>query len=284
MYMHNNFGIERYVYSNTQKGDSANGLYILLAGETLPCPHYRLFAPSGLGEAFKGGVYVLEYVIEGIEYIESEKACFTAGAGYFCFLNKNWRRTCYSDVKSPCRKLWIHVSGPFMDGLTSALGLKDEVFIKYFPAQHYFEKIHSLLSGITFTERQSVFNKTACLITEMLLEAAAGKDNAKRSIVQEIKLFIDSGINLKASLGDICSRFYINKSYFVQVFKAAYGITPHRYLLNKRIETAKALLSYTMMPIHEIAINVGFENAQYFSTVFRQAEQCTPKEYRNSRQ
>lgn len=58
--------------------------------------------------------------------------------------------------------------------------------------------------------------------------------------------------------------------------------TPMRYLMIKRIELSKKLLTENLsLSIAEIAFSCGFSTSQYFSTVFKKHEKCTPIEYRD---
>jgi len=65
------------------------------------------------------------------------------------------------------------------------------------------------------------------------------------------------------------------------LFKKTYGIYFKDYLLQIRINEAKRLLRQSEMRIYEIAESVGFNNTDYFVTIFGKLENITPSEYRN---
>lgn len=65
-------------------------------------------------------------------------------------------------------------------------------------------------------------------------------------------------------------------------FKKITGHTPLSYLQQKRINDARELLAKTDLLVAEIALNVGYEDASYFSGLFKQHMQLTPAEYRKS--
>ena len=55
-----------------------------------------------------------------------------------------------------------------------------------------------------------------------------------------------------------------------------------RYLAMKRLELAKTLLlDNPNLSVAEVAYSCGFATSQYFSTVFKKQEKCTPMEYRS---
>ena len=72
----------------------------------------------------------------------------------------------------------------------------------------------------------------------------------------------------------------VSKAHFARSFKAAFGVPPHRYLLTRRIERAKALLRDTDAPIIEIAFQTGWNSLGTFGRVFRDVTGESPSEFR----
>ena len=61
----------------------------------------------------------------------------------------------------------------------------------------------------------------------------------------------------------------VSEAHFARSFKEAFGVPPHRYLLTRRIERAKALLRDTDLPITEIAFQTGWGSLGTFGRTFR---------------
>lgn len=61
----------------------------------------------------------------------------------------------------------------------------------------------------------------------------------------------------------------ISEAHFARSFKQAFGIPPHRYLLTRRVERAKALLRETDLSITEIAFQTGWASLGTFGRTFR---------------
>lgn len=72
----------------------------------------------------------------------------------------------------------------------------------------------------------------------------------------------------------------VSDAHFARSFKDAFGVPPHRYLLTRRIERAKALLRDTNMPILEIALHTGWASLGTFGRVFRDITGRSPTELR----
>src|SRR5262245_34095723 len=72
----------------------------------------------------------------------------------------------------------------------------------------------------------------------------------------------------------------VSEAHFARSFKEAFGVPPHRYLLTRRIERAKALLRDTDEPIIAIAFQTGWNSLGTFGRVFRDVTGESPSELR----
>lgn len=72
----------------------------------------------------------------------------------------------------------------------------------------------------------------------------------------------------------------VSEAHFARSFKDAFGVPPHRYLLTRRIERAKALLRDSEAPIIEIAFQTGWNSLGTFGRVFRDITGDSPSEFR----
>ena len=73
---------------------------------------------------------------------------------------------------------------------------------------------------------------------------------------------------------------FVSEAHFARSFKEAFGVPPHRYLLTRRIERAKALLRDTDTAIIEIALQTGWNSLGTFGRVFRDITGESPSELR----
>jgi AraC-like DNA-binding protein len=72
----------------------------------------------------------------------------------------------------------------------------------------------------------------------------------------------------------------VSEAHFARSFKEAFGVPPHRYLLTRRIERAKALLRDTDLAITEIAFQTGWNSLGTFGRIFRDITGESPGELR----
>lgn len=86
----------------------------------------------------------------------------------------------------------------------------------------------------------------------------------------------DRPLNIEA----IARAALMSTAHFSRRFRAAYGETPHSYLMTRRIERAKWLLRKGDMTVTEICLTVGFTSLGSFSARFAQLVGETPTAYR----
>jgi transcriptional regulator GlxA family with amidase domain len=72
----------------------------------------------------------------------------------------------------------------------------------------------------------------------------------------------------------------VSEAHFARSFRDAFGVPPHRYLLTRRIERAKALLRDTDLPITEIAFQTGWNSLGTFGRTFRDITGESPGDLR----
>lgn len=73
-----------------------------------------------------------------------------------------------------------------------------------------------------------------------------------------------------------------SESYLSHLFSNELGVTIIEYLNRLRIEKAKIFLDTTSLKVYEIAIKVGFQNAEHFSRSFKKYVGMSPKKYKQT--
>jgi AraC-like DNA-binding protein len=74
----------------------------------------------------------------------------------------------------------------------------------------------------------------------------------------------------------------LSRAHFSREFRAAFGESPHTYLLTRRMERAAALLRNTDRSVAEICLDVGLQSVGSFTTSFKRTYGMTPTDYRAS--
>lgn len=91
--------------------------------------------------------------------------------------------------------------------------------------------------------------------------------------------FIDDNYTRALKLEEICAAADLSPSYLIRAFREQYGMTPHAYVVNRRIEFSRAQLRRGHA-IADVAAEAGFADQAHLQRAFRQFVAATPGQYR----
>lgn len=94
--------------------------------------------------------------------------------------------------------------------------------------------------------------------------------------------YIDSHYNQEINLDVLAKQIFFSTHYLSHMFKAEMGVSPIKYLTDKRISEAKKLLENTNFSVTKIAETVGYTDSIYFSQFFKKKTGVSPNEYRTN--
>jgi len=98
--------------------------------------------------------------------------------------------------------------------------------------------------------------------------------------VRKIVEYIDGHIERRIRVELLAKLANLSVCYFVRAFKSSMNVTPHQYLIRRRVELTMRLLSGTDMPLSEIALAAGFVDQSHCARRFRQRVGMSPRDYR----
>lgn len=109
--------------------------------------------------------------------------------------------------------------------------------------------------------------------------------NKNRSILKTVVDFIDSHyMDEEISLNTVANVANVSSNHFSALFSQNMGQTFIEYLTTLRMNKAKELLRCTGMRSSEIAGEIGYKDAHYFSYLFKKTQGMTPSDYRKARE
>lgn len=99
--------------------------------------------------------------------------------------------------------------------------------------------------------------------------------------MRRVRDFMEANLERDIGVGDLAGLVGLSPKHFARAFRETAGVPPHRYLVARRIERAKALLEGSL-PIAEVALVCGFADQSHFTTMFRRATGATPAAWRSA--
>lgn len=120
----------------------------------------------------------------------------------------------------------------------------------------------------------------------MAEDGTAAGENGRREVIIDRRLgrvrdLIDQHYATELSLDDLAAEAGVSKYHFSRLFQQATGTSPHRYLIDRRLEAARRVLAAEDVSIAEVARRCGFKQANHFSTQFARRFGLSPGDHRH---
>ena len=184
-------------------------------------------------------------------------------------------------------EFWVGFNGTYADTLMSPpffspdkplfrIGLHEQLL-------EIFLEIADLTQMEPFGFRHVIASKTS----EILARIYAGsrrknvKPDAKEERIREARCYLLEHVAAPVDFENLARQMGLSYATFRRAFRHHTGLAPNQYLLNLRIQKAKALLSNSRMPVQEIAVATGFDSIYYFSRMFKQKTGMAPIQWRS---
>ncbi len=94
--------------------------------------------------------------------------------------------------------------------------------------------------------------------------------------------YIEANRSRDVSLADVANASATSVSSLTRGFKSSLGISPHRWVLNRRIALAQRLIYEGAQPLKEISISCGFADQSHLTRVFLRSVGCSPAVWRDA--
>ena len=186
---------------------------------------------------------------------------------------------------------WIMMTKKDLNRLTKILRLDDQWLWQSNSKMR--ECFHKMGVAVDNDVEGSSASKIRLLVNEMLillLELADSKEvvlnEALTDSSRSVQLFLnelDKNLSENWTIERMADSAGVGLTRFTYHCRQLTNTTPMRYLAMKRIEKAKTILmNNPELSVAEVAYSCGFATSQYFSTVFKRQEKCTPIEFKVS--
>jgi AraC family transcriptional regulator len=101
-----------------------------------------------------------------------------------------------------------------------------------------------------------------------------------RARVRRLLDYIEQHLGEDLSLEALAAEVSLSPLYLVRAFRSAVGRSPHQYVVARRVEHARRLLTTTTLPIAEISLATGFSSQSHLTNWFRRLVGVSPAAYR----
>ncbi|RAI63578.1 AraC family transcriptional regulator [Pseudomonas fluorescens] len=217
-----------------------------------------------------------------------EQCAFEVSAGTVVLMNPGDVHACNPIEDQPWSYLMLYVDTPWLTDLQHQLGFSDDTAFRRFSVTHTQDaNLFAGLAGLYevladpqqdvlrkhsvavefFTDVQQRLNPIDPPLREPNFKLERAADYIRDRCTQTLKL------------EDICEAAQLSPSYLIRAFKQQYGMTPHAFLVNRRIQFAQDQLRSGKL-IADVALEAGFADQAHFQRAFKQHLAATPGQYR----
>jgi AraC-like DNA-binding protein len=123
----------------------------------------------------------------------------------------------------------------------------------------------------------SFASKAEAAMRQPALNVKGGLSARSARRVQE---FLDENFTRKLALAEMAAVCGLSPYHFMRAFSRTFGMPPHQYVLDLRLDFAERLLAESRMTIADIANLAGFSSQSHFTTVMKKYRQVTPLQAR----
>ena len=167
------------------------------------------------------------------------------------------------EVAVPAVNEQVHPArGPVFGHMLRLRRLRDAAAIE--------EAVHALLAA--FLRLQEAVRRQ---VASLPARRASTRAELYRRL-QRARDLIESRFDEPLRLGDLAEAACLQKHHFLREFAKAFGATPHRYLVRRRLEEARRLLAEGSATVLEACFEVGFADPSAFARAFRRRYGTSP--------
>ena len=278
----NSLAEDYYFYSNDLRG-AKKQFWPLIAGITHPSADY--YCQISQKNRIAPYTVVLEYVVSGKGYIETEGKRYEVHAGDTYIINRAIPAKWYSDRNDPYEKKWFNFTGRFADALMYTYNLNEPVYVVQMDSEDKLDEIHRILMEFDFQNpRQDNFRLMKLVmevLERMVTRLEKKQEKPERVAFNQIVEYISVNLRLEQlTPASLSLSFYISERTLSRMFAKNIGISPAKYIMLKRVEFSKQLLSTTKYTVEEISEMLHFSGSRHFRHVFTECYGMPPTEWR----
>ena len=177
-------------------------------------------------------------------------------------------------------KRFVRLDGPIIETITGELGI-DKIDMCRLSHPANFSALQKRAITLIRDQPAGYTTLLSLLAFEILLFVA--KDISGPSYPPALTVSLEHmrrNLHRKMTIAELSHSAGISVTQYFRLFKIHIGESPLTYFNTLKIKRAAELLRHTLIPIKEIAFNLGYEEPAYFTNQFRKIMGASPREYR----
>lgn len=181
---------------------------------------------------------------------------------------------------------WVHFTGSDVEAMLERCGISagETVFFAGTSPEYprlYRQMIQELqLRRTNFRHLMELMLQQIFLIVGRCLREGRQTGNDALDEIQRATQYFHENYNSPVCIRDYAAQRHMSECWFIRSFRQVTKVTPMQYIVSLRITNARNLLDHTNYSVSRVAEAVGYDNALYFSRLFKKHVGLSPSEYR----
>lgn len=237
--------------------------------------------------------YLLIYCLEGGGRLTLENKKFRIRAGDLIVMPKGVAHSYETLKTNPWTIYWVHFDGAdaehFIAHIQQNKNIEKNPVIHLGMQAKLVSELGALMESRQSSYDLNVFITASNHLRQILTYIAQlrplekQRQSADSFNLEAIHSLMQARLHQQLDLDTLAQQINLSKYHFVKRYKELTGTTPINHFIHLKIERACYLLDITPKNINEIAFALGYEDAYYFSRIFKKIMGVSPKQYRQMR-
>lgn len=239
--------------------------------------------------------YLLIWVLGGEGFGKTRSQRVEVSAGHLLSFLPDYQHAYGSDAQNPWDILWVHFGGKMANQYAQAIRQYGHpvTFLGHDEnLRGQFEDLMAATMGLEHVHRDTAGNQD--ILTGQMLGALLGRiiylleqqtknhsnEQSNQLNITELRRYIHRNLTTPLTLKELAESNHLSATHFSRLFRQHFGTSPMHYVIEQRMARAATLLTETTSPISLIGNAVGYDDAYYFSRLFKRIIGMTPRDYR----
>ncbi|MCM0611319.1 AraC family transcriptional regulator [Marinobacter sediminum] len=230
--------------------------------------------------------YLLVYCTEGKAFLNVQGEPYTVEAGDLLLLPAGANHRYTADPDNPWTIHWVHYTGPLAEDFRNYMGFDGQTRIRHLGRQpRLLVDFNGLLSVRQTGFRARGLIHAANRLRQLLAAVPINADETSQDRKVELDTihnYMREHLDERIALEQLADLAGLSPAHFATRYREQTGTSPIQHFLHLKVERACQILDTTELSFADISRRLGYDDAYYFSRLFKKVMGQSPRDYRHT--